>query len=305
MLLEWMVLTVKSVALVAVPPPEVVTRIRPVVAPVGTVAVICVAETTVKVVAFTLLKLTAVTPVNPVPVMVTEVPTGPDVGVKDVIVTHDEATVKLVKLDPVPPGAVTLIGPVVAPVGTVAVICVAEFTVKVVAFTLLKLTAVAPVKLVPVSVTTVATGPHVGENDVTVGQVLLATVKLVALSAVPEALVTWMGPVVVPVFTTAVIEVLESILKEAAAVVLKTTAVTLGLSKFVPVIVTTHPTGPLAGANELIVGTAANAGASSPSTSKAAATPIPAARRPMCRFNRVMTPPSLSASTSSRLWLHR
>ena len=48
-------------------------------------------------------------------------------------------TVKLVVLVAVPPGVVTLIVPVVAVVGTVAVIWVAEFTTNV-AVTLLKVT---------------------------------------------------------------------------------------------------------------------------------------------------------------------
>jgi hypothetical protein len=294
-LLEWTVLTVKFVVLVA-EPTGVVTLIGPVVAVAGTVAVICVAEFTVNVVAAKLLNVTAVVPVKLVPVIVTDVPTGPDVGVNDVIVGQ-AATVKLVRLDPVPPpGVVTLIGPVVAVVGTVAVIWVAEFTVNVVAVTLLNVTAVAPVRFVPVIVTDVPTDPHVGVNDVIVGQFVLggATSKEEALLAVPSAFVTWMAPSVVPVFTTAVIEVPESILNEAAGVVLKTTAVTLGLLKLVPVIVTTHPTGPPVGVNDPMVGAAAKAGASSPSTSNAAATPTAAARRPMCRLKRVMAPSSLS-----------
>jgi hypothetical protein len=48
MLLRWAVVTVKSDVLVAVPP-GVVTVMRPVVAPVETVAVIFVAELTMKV----------------------------------------------------------------------------------------------------------------------------------------------------------------------------------------------------------------------------------------------------------------
>ena len=61
--------------------------------------------------------------------IVTLVPTGPLVGVNDVIVGA-ATTVKLVALFAVPPpgDVVTCSGPVVAPVGTVAVICVAEFT---------------------------------------------------------------------------------------------------------------------------------------------------------------------------------
>jgi len=74
-------------------------------------------------------------------------------------------TVKLVRLVPVPAGVVTAIGPVVAPLGTVAVICVAAFTVKVVAATPPKVTAVAPVKFAPRIVTVVPTPPLGGENE--------------------------------------------------------------------------------------------------------------------------------------------
>jgi len=68
------------VPLVAVPA-GLVTVMGPVVAPAGTVAVIWMEVTTVNV-ALTPLKLTLVVPMKLVPVMVTEVPTGPDVGVK-------------------------------------------------------------------------------------------------------------------------------------------------------------------------------------------------------------------------------
>jgi hypothetical protein len=78
-------------------------------------------------------------------------------------------TVKFDVLVAVPPAVVTLMGPVVAPVGTVAVIFVAELTMKVVALTPLNLTEVAPVKFVPVIVTLDPTGPDMGENEVIVG----------------------------------------------------------------------------------------------------------------------------------------
>ena len=57
------------------------------------------------------------------------------------------------------------------PAGDVAVIEVAELTVKPVAGVAPKLTAVAPVNPVPVTVTEVppAVGPAVGEIEVTVG----------------------------------------------------------------------------------------------------------------------------------------
>jgi hypothetical protein len=57
-----------------------------------------------------------------VPVMFTGVPAAPTVGVKAVIVgvPAPDATVNELLLVAVPLGAVTLIGPVVAPLGTVA-----------------------------------------------------------------------------------------------------------------------------------------------------------------------------------------
>jgi hypothetical protein len=109
--------TVKVLALIAAPP-CVVTLNRPVLAPAGTVARIAVADVTVKL-ALAPLKLTAVTPVKFVPLIVTLVPAGPLVGVKPVIV-GGISTVKLPALIAVPPGVVTLSGPVIAPAGTVA-----------------------------------------------------------------------------------------------------------------------------------------------------------------------------------------
>src|SRR2546427_1297722 len=110
------VVTVKLEALVAVPP-GVVTLIVPVVAPVGTVAVICVAELTVNV-AVVPLNFTAVAPVNAVPVIVTLAPIAPLVGEK-LVMEGGGMTVKGLALGPVPPAGVTLMVPVVAPLGTV------------------------------------------------------------------------------------------------------------------------------------------------------------------------------------------
>ena len=78
------------------------------------------------------------------------------------------ATVKLLALVAVPPGVVTLSGPVVAPLGTVAEIEVEEVAVKL-ALVPLNRTAEAPVKFVPVIVTGVPTGPLVGAKLVIVG----------------------------------------------------------------------------------------------------------------------------------------
>ena len=156
--------TTKFVALVPVPP-GVVIAIGPVLAPAGTVAVICVSESTVKLDERVPWKATAVAPVKPVPVMTTEVPTVPLAGVNKVIVGAG-VTVKFVELVPVPFGVVTAILPVTAPEGTVAAICVAEFTVKLVEETPPKVTDVAPVKLVPVITTDVPGPPLGGVNEV-------------------------------------------------------------------------------------------------------------------------------------------
>jgi hypothetical protein len=71
----------------------------------------------------------------------------------------------------VPPAVVTLTSTVPVPAGEVAVIEVPEMTVKLVAGVAPKVTAVAPVRFVPVIVTEVppARGPDVGEIEVTVG----------------------------------------------------------------------------------------------------------------------------------------
>ena len=71
----------------------------------------------------------------------------------------------------VPPAVVTPMSTVPVPAGDVAVIWVAELTVKPVAAVAPNVTAVAPVKLVPVMITVVppVPGPDVGEIEVTVG----------------------------------------------------------------------------------------------------------------------------------------
>ena len=76
---------------------------------------------------------------------------------------------KLELLVAVPPDVVTLIGPVAANVGTVAVSDVDDSTLKWLALIPLNFTAVAPVKFVPVTVTPVPTGPVVGAKAVMVG----------------------------------------------------------------------------------------------------------------------------------------
>src|SRR5207247_8159883 len=142
-----------------------------------------VAEVIVEFVALVALERTAEAPVKFVPLICTVVPTGPLVGEKLLIVGGLAVTVKLPVLVAVPPEVVTLIGPLVAPLGTVAEIVVAEVTVKFVALVPLKRTAEAPVKFVPLICTVVPTGPLVGEKLLIVGG-LAVTVKLPVLVGV-------------------------------------------------------------------------------------------------------------------------
>jgi hypothetical protein len=244
--------TVKFDELVAVPP-GVVRLILPVCAPEGTTAVIWVFELTVKVVALVFLNFTSVAPVRLVPVMTTEVPTGPLIGTKEVIVgAGTVVTVKFTALVAVPSGVVTLIFPVVAPFGTVAVIWLSEFTVKA-AEVAPNFTELAPVNPVPLIVTRVPTGPLVGEKPVMVGGVGPVTVKSWALVAVPEGVVTAIFPVVAPEGTIAVSWVPEGFHENVVALVtLNFTDVVP--TKLDPLIVTEDPTGPLVGEKPVMLG---------------------------------------------------
>ena len=98
---------------------------------------------------------------KPLPLIVTELPTGPLLGVEAADRRAQRWTVKLLPLVALPAGVVTLIGPLLAPLGTVAVIWVSELTVNRRRVPL-KVTAVAPVKSLPVIVTEVPTGPLLG-----------------------------------------------------------------------------------------------------------------------------------------------
>ena len=131
-------------------PFDVVTLTLP-VAPAPIIAVILVALTTVNEVAAVPPKLTAVAPVKFVPVIVTVCPVPAEVGLNDVIVGGGKY-VKPANV-PVPDAVVTDTTPE-APAPTVALMVVALTTVNVVAAVPPKLTAVAPVKFVPIMLTT-------------------------------------------------------------------------------------------------------------------------------------------------------
>ncbi len=107
----------KAVALAAVPP-GVAIDIFPVTAPVGTVAVTWVFEFTVKLVAATVPNFTAVACERLIPVITTEVPTGPDVGLKLLMVG---AILNFKGDSKLPDGSLTVICAVVEPATGLAV----------------------------------------------------------------------------------------------------------------------------------------------------------------------------------------
>ena len=114
----------------------------------------------------------------------------------------------------------------------------------------LNLTAVIALKLLPVIVTVVPTAPLAGVNEVIEGAG--NTVNEEALVAVPAGFVTVTVPVVVPLATTAVIDVLLTITKEETLVPFTRTCV--AELKLLPVIVMVVPMVPDEGLNEVIVG---------------------------------------------------
>src|SRR5258708_4923757 len=155
-----------------------------------------------KVEALAPLNVTAVAPAKLLPVTITTVPALPFVGTKLVIVGAG-ITVKLAALTPEPLVLVTLIGPVVAPAGTVAVICDEEFTTGPAEGAPLKATAVTLTKLAPVMTTLLPIPPLLGLKPLITG--IVVTVKSEALWDVRLGVVTEIFPVVAPEGTVAVI----------------------------------------------------------------------------------------------------
>ena len=197
---------VKVVPLVAVPP-GVLTEIaiEPGFRPFfGTVAVICVPEASTVKLAFLPLNITAVASVKFAPLIVTEVPPGPLIGVKSAIVGAG-ITVKPPTLVAVPTGVVTAMGPLVAPTGTMAVIFLPLLLIVNWALAPPIVTLVAPFRLWPLIVTDAPSPPLSGKKLVIVGGGLLRTVKPPTLVVVPPGVVTVIGPLMAPVGTVVVI----------------------------------------------------------------------------------------------------
>lgn len=171
--------TVKVAALTPVPP-AVVTATVPDEAPTGTGIDNCVADRTVHPeLTLNVPKRSDVAPARSVPVMVTTVPTPPDVGLKPwirgALAVLDTEKVGL-EADPF--GVVTTIGPLLAPAGTDATTEVLERTVNSAAVPP-KVTFVACARPVPTIVTDVPTPPDVGAMLVTAtGGVVMTNVTV-------------------------------------------------------------------------------------------------------------------------------
>ena len=184
--------------------PLTVTTALPVVAPEGTTAVIDVALQ-LETVAVVPLKVTVFVPCGspkPVPVMVTNWPTTPDVGDRLPMVGGPR-TVNAAPLDAMLLTVTTTL-PVVAPEGTTAVIDVA-LQLDTVAVVPLKVTVLVPCdapKLVPVMVTNAPTAPDAGDRLAMLG--IDRNVKLKALLTLPPT-ATLTGPLVALTGTVRVI----------------------------------------------------------------------------------------------------
>ncbi len=221
--------------------PLAFTTTFPVVAPVGTGTAMLVALH-VPTVAAVPLKLTVPVPCEEPkfdPVIVTAAPTAPDVTDRLVMLGVGR-TVKftplLAWLD-----TVTTTFPVVAPLGTVAVMLDAPHTVAV-ADVPLNLTVLLPCEepnVVPVIVTDAPTAPDVGARLLMYG----VTVKLFPLLATPET-VTTTFPVVAALGTVTLMLVDPHVVTEAVVPLNFTVLLPCVEPKFVPVIVTEVPTGP-------------------------------------------------------------
>jgi hypothetical protein len=252
------------------------------------------------------LNRTAVAPRRFEPVIVTGVPTGPEVGLKEAMLgAQSPATPGKTKLAILTPGGatpvVTWMGPV-APAATRAVTWVDETGVKVAAPVPPKSTAVAPVRFVPLIVTQQPVGPDGGEKETTVGEQPpgAATTKKGTATDGPSAFATTTGALAgVPPGTIASIRESDTTVYDAAFTPPNCTPVTVGVWKLDPVMVIPHPMGPEAGDTVVTTGIASGAiaipGAASPTRIKAVTAPMAATRPPMCCLYDFIVQPSLSS----------
>lgn len=188
-----------------------------------------------------------------VPVIVTEVPTGPKLGLTLVI---DGLTTKRKELLANPFTVTCKVAfPAANPVGTVATILV-ELQLETVATRPLNVTVLVPwdpPKFAPLIVMAVPIGPELGMKLEMLGGIV--TVNAAPLLGTPPKVTTTL-PLVAPLGTgTAMLEALQ--LVGAAAVPLKVTVlVPCDAPKFEPLIITEVPTGPEVGLRLAMLGAA-------------------------------------------------
>ena len=149
------------------------------------------------------------------PVIVTAVPTTPEVGFKLVMLGAGTVTVKFTPLLATPPTVTTTL-PVVAPAGTVVTMLVALqlVTAAVIPLNFTVLVPCAAPKFTPVIVTAVPTTPEVGFKLVMLGPGRV-TVKIRPLLATPPTVTTTL-PVVVPAGTDVTMLVVLQLVTVAA-----------------------------------------------------------------------------------------
>src|SRR6187399_2867639 len=215
--------------------PLTITTTLPVVAPAGTGTTILVADQVVGV-AGVPLKVTVLVPcVAPkfAPVIVTAVPTLPDVGDRLVMVGAAAVRVNARPLLATPP-TVTVTGPLVAPLGTEATMLVALQLVGV-AVVPLNRTVLAPCvapKFTPVIVTAVPTLPDVGDRLVMVGANAVRVNARPLLATPPTVTVT--GPLVAPPGTEATMLVALQLVGVAVVPLNRTVLAPCVAPKFAP-----------------------------------------------------------------------
>ena len=237
------------------PAPLTMTTTLPVVAPDGTGTMMLVALQLVGV-AGVMLNETELVPCDApkfVPAMVTEVPTGPDVGFR-LVMLGATVTVKVTPLLATPPTVTTTL-PVVAPVGTGTAMLVVPQLVGV-AVVPLNVTVLVPCvapKFAPAIVTDVPTGPDVGFRLVMLGAGVV-TAKFTVLLATPPT-VTTTPPEVAPAGTGTVMLVVPQLVGAAFVPLNFTVLVPWVAPKFAPRIVTEVPAGPDVGFREAMLGT--------------------------------------------------
>jgi hypothetical protein len=232
--------------------PFTITPIGPVVAPAGTTAVSVVVDALVTVAIIPLNVTTLFTGdmLKFVPVRVTIVPVVPFAGENSVNV-GSSSTIKLDELVRVIPLDATVIGPDVAPGGTVVVILEA-LEDEMVAVAPLNLT-VGLLKLVPEMITVDPKTPPEGLKPVNVG--VGNTSKFVALLIVVPFTVSEITPSTAAAGTTTVRDVVVAAVTVASLLLVNRTVFSEGVAlKFVPVITMVAPTAPLAGLKPVMDG---------------------------------------------------